>query len=74
VLTIQGRFSSLAAQPRPASGAPGRSIVPPLRSDRLVSRRSRIPKTTSTYDGLTVRLDRTLGDIWSMVRRSASAR
>ena len=67
VLTIQGRFSSLAAQA--TAGLPGAGTVDrsafTIRPD-LFPGDPRIPKTTSTYDGLTVRLDRTLGDIWSM--------
>jgi len=76
VLTIQAaspRFAAQATAGLPGAGTVDRSAFT-IRPD-LFPGDPRIPKTTSTYDGLTVRLDRTLGDIWSMdARRSASAR
>jgi iron complex outermembrane receptor protein len=66
-LTIQGRFSSRELQAYaglPGAGTVDRSAFT-VRPDLFPGDRD-IPKTKTTYNGVTVRLDRELNDFWSM--------
>ncbi|HLH90276.1 MAG TPA: TonB-dependent siderophore receptor [Xanthobacteraceae bacterium] len=67
VLTIQGRFSAQTMQNYsglPGAGTVDRSLFT-IRPD-LFPGNPDLPKTTSTYDGLTVGLEHEISDIWSM--------
>jgi iron complex outermembrane receptor protein len=66
-LTIQGRFSSRELQAYaglPGAGTVDRSAFT-VRPDLFPGDRD-IAKTNTTYNGVTVRLDRELNDVWSM--------
>ncbi len=66
-LTIQGRFSAheFEAYPGlPGAGTVDRSLFT-TRPD-LFPGPSNLPKSNTTYDGVTVRLDREFNDVWSM--------
>ncbi len=66
-LTIQGRFTAREMQAYtglPGAGTVDRSVFT-IRPN-LFPTDPNIPKTTSTYDGLTVRLDHDFNDFWSM--------
>jgi iron complex outermembrane receptor protein len=67
VLTIQGRFSAQQAQSYmglPGAGTIDRSVF--TVRPNLFPGDPGIPASNSTYNGLTVRLDRELDGIWSM--------
>jgi len=67
VLTIQGRFSAQTMQNYtglPGAGTVDRSLFT-VRPE-LFAGNPALPKSTSTYDGVTVRLDHEISDIWSM--------
>jgi iron complex outermembrane recepter protein len=75
VLTIQGRFSAQTTQNYtglPGAGTVDRSLFT-VRPE-LFTGNPDIPKSTSTYDGLTVRLDHEINDIWSMNAASRVSR